>query len=233
MADVVIVISKFEEDLLRRSGFSIKRFELVTPGVDLMEFEAPGVNIYQRYGLDNSKIVLFVGRLSYEKGIDILIKAASQVLKREPETTFFIVGPDFGEQDGLEREVQRQQIANKVVFAGPFSRQDLISAFKNAHVMAFPSRYELFGIVLVESMAAGTPIVATNATAIPYAIDDGETGLLFSPGDSAGLADSILELLQNERLREEMGKRGQEVVRERFDLALQIEKLEEVYESLL
>lgn len=94
-ADVVITISQWERSLIEKVGFRVKRFESVPPGVDTAVFDVARPNVYGRFGIDvhNARILLFVGRLAPEKGVDTLIHALPSVLKSEPEVVLAIVGP--------------------------------------------------------------------------------------------------------------------------------------------
>jgi len=234
-ADVTVVISEFEKELIEKSEIRVNRFELVSPSVDVKEFESVDESVYDKFAIDLNKtrVVLFVGRLDYGKGLDTLISAIPSVLKKEPETTFFVIGPDWGDGKDFERQVESQRVGGDVVFAGPLSRQELISAYKGATVLAFPSRYEAFGIVLIEAMAAGLPIVASNVSAIPYLIEQGETGLLFPMNDHERLAQNLLYLLRDEHLMNHLRQNGYCLVRERYDRKANIDRLEEIYRSLL
>ncbi len=233
-ADVTIVISEFEKELIEKAGIRVKRFELISPSIEVTEFGSVDEGIYDKFGIDLSKtrVVLFVGRIDYGKGIDTLISAVPSVLKKEPEVTFFVVGPDWGDRSEFERQVESQRVGGEVVFAGPLSRQELIGAYKGATMLAFPSRYEAFGIVLIEAMAAGLPIVAANASAIPYVIEQGENGLLFPLDDHEQMARDILSLLRDENLMDGMRQNGYRLVKEKYDRKVNIDKLEEIYKSL-
>ena len=231
-ADTVIVISPFEEKIIKENGFPAKRIEYIPPGIDMEEFDRVTHNVYERYNLKDN-IVLFTGRLDYYKGIDILLRAIPAVLKEVPQTTFFFSGPDWGYQIYLTSLVKQLNIEDKVIFAGVLSRDDLISAYKNATVFAFPSRYELFGIVLLEAMAAGLAIVASDSSAIPFIIQDSENGLLFKTNDHHSLAQQITKLLKDARLRSDISARAKDLVRKNYSLTESVEKLEAVYLSLL
>ncbi len=233
-ADVVVCISEFEKNLIEASGFSVKRFELVSPGVDLQEFERAHLPFYERYGIDVSKkhILLFVGRLAPEKGLDILLQSFSSALDLEPEMLLVVVGPDAGYQQTLVGLAASLGCAQNTVFTGPLDRIDLVAAFQQATLFVFPTRYEAFGIVLVEAMAAGLPIVASRAAAVPFVVPDRECGLLSPVGDSSTIAGNIVELVRNPALRESLSHNAREHVKANFDGGLHILKMEAVYESL-
>lgn len=232
-ADVVITISDFESRLIKKSGFPVKRLEMIYPGVDFGEFERVNYNVYKRYGLEKQNIVLFVGRLDKNKGVDTLVEAAPFILRDVPETAFFIIGPDFGEAAKLQQLAKENKVSEKIKFAGSLDRPDLISAFKNAKVFVLPSRYEAFGIALIEAMAAKLPVVASDCSAIPYVVNNGRTGLLFPLNDKKRLAECILQLLADQNLREKIGLEGYSDVKEKYNWDKNVDKLEDIYNSLL
>ncbi len=233
-ADTVVVISPFEEKIIKEKGFPVKRIECIPPGIDIEEFNKVNYNVYERYNLNlKDNIVLFTGRLDYYKGIDILLRAIPLILEKVPHTTFFFSGPDWGYQRQLISLVNQLKITDKVIFAGVLSHRDLISAYRNATVFAFPSRYELFGIVLIEAMAAGVPIVASNSSAIPYIIKDKETGLLFETENSISLSGQILKLLNDRRLRENLVTQAKASVSKNYSIDESVNKLERIYYQLV
>jgi glycosyltransferase involved in cell wall biosynthesis len=235
-ADVTVVISPFEQRLIEQAGFRVRRFELVPPAVDAAAFAGARDDAFlARFGLDGrqQQIVLFVGRVSRDKGIDLLIAAAQTVVRATPEARFLIVGPDWGDRAEFEREVAAAGLREVFVFTEALSDADLRLAYRSADLMAFPSRYEAFGIVMIEAMAAGLPVVATNASAIPCVVDHGETGLLFAAEDARDLAAHLVTLLRDPVLRARMGRTAAQHVAAQYSPAQQIHRLEAIYQSLV
>ncbi len=235
-ADVTVVISPFEQRLIEQSGFRVRRFEMVPPAVEAAVFAGARDDAFlARFGLDGRQhqIVLFVGRVSRAKGIDLLIAAARTVMRAAPEARFLIVGPDWGDRAEFERAVAAAGLRGMFVFTGALSTADLRRAYRSADLMAFPSRYEAFGIVMIEAMAAGLPVVATNASAIPCVVDHGATGLLFAPEDAGELAGHLVTLLRDPALRAQMGRTAVQHVAAEYSPAQQIHRLEAIYQSLI
>lgn len=235
-ADVTVVISPFEQRLIEQAGFRVRRFEQVPPAVDAPAFAGPrDAAFLARFGLDGCRhqIVLFVGRVSRDKGIDLLIAAAQTVVRAAPEARFLIVGPDWGDRAEFERAVEAAGLREVFVFTGALNAADLRRAYRSADLMAFPSRYEAFGIVMIEAMAAGVPVVATNASAIPCVVDHGATGLLFAPEDAGELAAHLVTLLRDPALRARMGRTAAAHVAAEYSPAQQIRRLEAIYQSLV
>lgn len=232
-ADAVVVISEFERRIIEEAGYRPRRFEMIPPGVDHEQFDTAAHNVYDRYGLGGRRVILFVGRLDANKGIDVLLKAANVLVKDFSDLAFVIAGDDFGARQSLERMVRETHLDRHVFFTGKLSRPDLVSAYKHACIFAFPSLYEAFGIVLIEAMAAGIPVVASNTSAIPYVVRHSETGLLFDPGNSRALADALAGLLRDDRLQKRMGEEGRRYAREHFSWQRTIDAALQLYESVL
>jgi glycosyltransferase involved in cell wall biosynthesis len=232
-ADVVTVLSAHEHELLRRGGVEPRRVELVRPGLDLEEIDGTPVLSPDKWQLDGRPVLLFVGRLSQEKGVDTLLRAAPDILRRVPETVFVLAGPDFGDRAHLEKQVRVCGLDDQVVFAGELSRQELLGLYKRASALVLPTRYEAFGIVLIEAMACGIPVLASRVAAVPEVVEDGETGILFTVDDAEDLAVRTTALLRDDHARRQMGARGRALVEREFTLARQLTRLEDIYESVM
>jgi len=232
-ADAVICVSDYEKDIIRKNGFETKRVEVVFPGVDLKEFERKDSNIFEKYDLSGNKVILFAGRLEPIKGVDVLLRAMPTILKKIPETKLFIAGPDFGQKSKLEHLAGQLKIADKVIFAGRLSREELISAFLNADVFCFPSRFEAFGIVMAEAMAAKTPVVVSNCSAMPYLVKNRFNGLLFEPENHRELASHVLTLFEDNGLRQSLINNGYDLVSGKYSWKNAVDKTEWIYSTLI
>ena len=229
-ADVVAVISPFERELIERAGLPVKRFELISPGVDVPALTTPKSNPFPEIS-QRGPVLLSVSRLSQGKGLKAAIKALPDVLHAVPDVQFVLVGEDFGIQSDLLQAAQSLGVANNVHFAGRLSDDQLIGAYQHAAVLVHPTQYEAFGIVLAESLAAGTPVVARNVSAVPYVAPDQQAGLLFDKNNE--LADKLITMLKDEVLRERLGQAGQSHVREQFSWDKSIKKITALYDELL
>lgn len=232
---MVVCISECEQRLTDRTGLPGNRLEVLSPGVDLTEFERVRGPFYTRYGIDASRdaVLLFVSRVAPEKGLPTLIRAFAEALRREPALVLAIVGPDLGYQRQVEALATALRCGEKVVFTGPASREDLIAAYQQATVFVFPTEYEAFGIVLIEAMAAGLPVVASRAAAVPFVVADGETGLLFHFRDHLEMSRHILDIVWHGSLQTALSKEARRQVERRFDQHSQLLKVEQIYDSVL
>jgi glycosyltransferase involved in cell wall biosynthesis len=165
-----------------------------------------------------SNVVVAAGRLSPEKGFDVLIDAAAEVLRDEPTTGFVLFG-EGSLRPKLERRVAELGLAGRFVLPG--FRSDLDRLLPAADVVALPSFTEGLPNVALEASAAGVPVVATAVGGTPEVVADGETGLLVPAGDPDALAGALLTLLRDPAVRSRMVAAGRRRMRERFTFAAQ------------
>lgn len=165
-----------------------------------------------------SNVVVAAGRLSPEKGFDVLVDAAAEVVRAEPATGFAVFGEGAMRAD-LERRIADRGLTDRFVLPG--FRADLDSLLPAAHVVTLPSFTEGLPNVALEASAAGVPVVATAVGGTPEVVADGATGLLVPPGDPLALSDALLQLLRDPALRSRMGAAGRRRMRERFTFAAQ------------
>jgi glycosyltransferase involved in cell wall biosynthesis len=235
-ADCVIVISPYEKELIHSWGFNPKRIEEVSPGVDLTEFDKSDnskQDIYEKNNIFSEYKILFSGRIDYMKGIDVLVKAAREITKQIKDISFVITGPDFGYKKELLKMIKEYKLEKYFKFLGSVPRKDLIELYKQCSLFAFPSRYEAFGIVAAEAMAAKKAVVATNYSAIPNVVCDKETGLLFEKDNAKDLAEKVLLLLKDEKLSIQMGESGYNRVKQNYNWDKNAEKLNKIYKELI
>jgi glycosyltransferase involved in cell wall biosynthesis len=158
-----------------------------------------------------AKIVLFVGRLEPIKGVKHLIEAMPAIKEVEPEARLLLVG-DGSERTDLERLVDKLGLSECVIFAGRVSEDDVPTYTVASDVFVLPSISEGFGIVNLEAMAAGLPIVASNIGGIPSLVEAGVNGFLVDPGNAAQIASRVSLLLSDPELRQLMSANNQEKV---------------------
>jgi glycosyltransferase involved in cell wall biosynthesis len=227
-ADVVVVISPFEQKLIEQAGLPARRFELIPPGIDTDKYRQPGVNPFASRGI-KGKVVLAVSRLAPGKGLADLIDAVAQVLKSQSDASLALVGEDFGLKQQLTQQAQRLGIAPHVHLVGKLSESELIGAYQHAALLVHPSEYEAFGIVLAESLAAGTPVIARNVAAIPYVVPQ-QAGMLFATREE--LVRALKILLPDAEKRKMLGDFGRQHVNRTFSHMRMLEKTLALYQSL-
>ncbi|MFC1897645.1 glycosyltransferase family 4 protein [Chloroflexota bacterium] len=181
-------------------------YNIIPNGVDV-ELFSPDVSPVSEF-CDGKLNILFVGRLEEQKGVNYLIKAYRRVRQEVPNSRLIIVGPGTRLRGKYEKEVARSGLKD-VIFVGGKPQSELPPYYKTADVFCAPATgLESFGIVLLEAMAAGKPIVATNIEGYNGVMTHGIEGLLVPPRNEEMLAQALVSLLTNESLRQEMGARA-------------------------
>jgi D-inositol-3-phosphate glycosyltransferase len=198
-------------------GADTERVSIVPCGVDLEQFR-PGsrANARQALGLGDESIILFVGRIQQLKGIEILIRAAALLSAREsvgPFRVMIVGGRPSGESDDPEaRELRRLKtlahelgVEQHLDWRGAVAHEELNQYYRAADVTVMPSTYESFGLVAVESMACGTPVVASRVGGLQATVQDGRTGYLVPWRAPEMFADRIGDILADPALRQQLG----------------------------
>jgi len=181
-------------------------YRIIPNGIDFERFSQPRLPI-TRFA-DGRRNVLFVGRLEKRKGLGHLLRAWGRVRAAIPDARLIVVGGGRGLKH--YRSFVSSQGRDDIVFAGQVTDDELPAYYQTAHVFCAPSTgQESFGMVLLEAMAAGTPIVTTDIPGYHEVVAHGEQGLLVPPKDADRLADALILLLGDEGLRERMGEDGQ------------------------
>lgn len=156
-------------------------------------------------------LIVFAGRLVYEKGVDVLITAFARVAEQYP-TAHLVVAGDGRDRDHIADQIDSLDLNDQVTLLGHIPQNDLHWRFETAWVQVVPSRwFEPFGMVAVEAMMRGTAVIATGTGGLADIVQDGQTGLLVPPDDADGLAAALLRLLGDQHLREKMGRKGREL----------------------
>jgi len=167
--------------------------EVIPTGINPERFaHGNGTAARQRMGLGNEKIILHVGRIVREKNLDLTVNAAPMVLDKVPDATFVIVGEGPYEKE-LKEKIGKAGLEKKFIFTGFVEDEKLPDYYQAADIFAFPSKYETQGIVAIEAMAAGLPVVAARIRSLPEMIEDGKCGFLFDADDEHDFAGKIIE----------------------------------------
>jgi glycosyltransferase involved in cell wall biosynthesis len=184
------------------------------------------------YGLEGTApIILFVGRLNYQKGLRYLLAAMPTVLSRFKGAKLVIVGG--GEQFVyLQNLSESLGVKNSVIFTGEIPHERITDAFAAADILVLPSIFESFGIVLIEAQAMGKPVVCTRVGGVPEALIEKETGIIVEPRRPDQLAEAIISILSNPKMAKSMGEKGRKFVEENFDWQKTVSKIVEIYELM-
>jgi len=241
--DMVLGCSNFTTNQIsRRFPAHAHKCHTVYNGVDPRYFQSnQAESTESRSGTKN---LLFVGRVSPEKGIHVLLQAAARVIERIPEARLHIVGPPGSApyeymtlisndpkvnqlvafykgrlyRDNYFPGLQElaSQLDEKVIFTGSLPHSETIKYYQNADILINPSLTEAFGMSLVEAMASQVPIIATRIGGMTEIIEDARSGLLIESDNPKALADAIIYLLENDSTRAEMGDMGYRKIVEKY-----------------
>ncbi|MBT9163933.1 MAG: D-inositol 3-phosphate glycosyltransferase [Chloroflexi bacterium] len=198
---IIAATTKERDDLVHYYGASPDTISVIPCGVNLELFQPMDRPLArQRLNLNEEKVILFVGRMDPLKGIENLLVAASN-LSRTHHLKLIVAGGGDKTQSEVERlkGLSRQlQIDDQVAFLGSMSQEDLPQLYNAADVCVVPSHYESFGLVALESLACGTPVVATRVGGIESLIRQGETGYVVAGNAPQTLADTIARLFSSQ-----------------------------------
>ncbi len=222
------------------------RLRVIPPGVDLGLFRPiPQAEALAWLGDGpEHRMILFVGRMDPVKGLDTLVQAMALLIQEQPEwrkgACLCIVGGDKPDDpaalDETARRIDRLRaelgLADFVTFLGPQSQADLPFYYSAAQVVVVPSRYESFGMVALEAMACGAPVIASDVGGLSTLVRDGRTGFLVPDGDPVALAARLKLLFNNKPLRDELGCHGMAVA-DAYGWPVIAERIENLYEEVL
>jgi len=241
-ADIILAETCFEKKFLIKLGVPADKIRVIYEKVDIKVFHKRHDILLNGLPRDvyQDKIILFVGRINRIKGIDILIRAFSLLPKHLVETSCVVlIGPceDRSYLNYLRRLSKKLGVSHKVFYLGPMRHELLPRAYSAATVTVLPSRYENIGGVLIEAQACECPVIASNIGGIREVIIEGKTGFLFSiNNENEGvndLSEKLKRILTDEGLRNKMAKQARRYVLERFSVEKYVERVLEVYRSLV
>lgn len=222
-ADLVLAPSRTLVDVLAAHGVR-PPLRYQTNGIDLAEFDAKTA-----YAPPTRRI-LHVGRLGYEKHAEVVVRAFAQLASERGGWRLGILG-EGPARPYLERLVRALGIEDAVDWDGFIERRRLLAAYRTADVFATASTIETQGLVVLEAMASGTPVIGVSALAVPEMAADGRDGIMVQPGDAADMAAAMRRLADDDGLRERMGRAAVRDAREHA-LPRAVDGLELVYDTL-
>jgi glycosyltransferase involved in cell wall biosynthesis len=241
--DRVVATSPQEKEHLRSFVAKKGAIDIIPCGVNLQTFhQMSKIEARSILGLDpQAAIVLYVGRFDPRKGIETLVKAFAQVKEKTTANSprlIIVGGSDPQRADGQEKEiianlVQSLEIGSHTEFVGQVGHDRLPLYYTAADVCVVPSHYEPFGLVAIEAMACGTPVIASNVGGLKFTVVPGETGYLVPPKNVEAFADSIDRVLSNSLSGGMMGKQAAERVQEKFSWTGVAINLSNLYRQLL
>jgi glycosyltransferase involved in cell wall biosynthesis len=207
-ARIIAVSENTRADVMRLYGVPGERVQVVPHGVDARFFPRPASEVaeFKRAHSLPDHFILFVGTLEPRKNLVKLIEAFSNLQSRISNLKLILAGGKGWYYDQIFAAVERLDMQDEVIWAGYVPTDDLPLWYNSADVFAFPSRYEGFGMPLLEAMACGTPVVTSNASSLPEVA--GDAALLVPPDDVGALADALARTLTDADLRQALHAKG-------------------------
>lgn len=230
-----IVCSQYMLSLCHFSfNFPIDKMTIIPNGVRYNDFSTElskeeKIKHRLKYASEKDHIIGYIGRLVPEKGVNILLGAVRLVLKSVPKTKFVIAGEGWHRSE-LELIAKELGINDKVLFTGYLPEEDFLPYLNVADILVVPSTYEPFGIVALEGMATKTPIIVSDVGGLSEIIDHKWTGMKVPADNSRSLAESIIELLQNEKLSKLLVKNAIDKLKHVYDWSIIADYTIKIYE---
>lgn len=235
-AERIITLCDYESKTLIRLGVPEEKIVIIPNGVDLTRFKNKPTSeesetLRKKYGL-RKMVVISVGRVVGNKGFENLIKAA--VSFKNEDMSFVIVGPTPDKQylQKLYSLINSSGLGNKFLMMGWLPDYEVVNLLFLADIFVFPSTVDTFGLVNLDAMAAGKPVIATSTGGVPEVVRDGESGIIIKPGDFMELSKALRKLVNDRALRESMGETGQKLVLDNYSWGEVCSKTLSVYRRL-
>ena len=209
LVDRLIAINPYQVKLMESLGIPKNKIKLIPTGIPSHIFDCgDGKSFINRYGLQDKKILLYVGRLNPRKRISDLLEILPKVSKAHRDTVLVVMGFDEGSLKELMYLAKKHRIEDHLIFTGGVTEKEKIDALNAAYMFINPSEYEAFGITVLEAMAQGTPVISANNEGAKYLLENGGYGLLYGIGNKDELAKCILSLLEDKKKAKEFAEKG-------------------------
>jgi len=240
-ANKIVMISKgLFRDSEKELGFEVsnEKLELIHNGVDTSHFSPRKVADLRNKIKYHENILVYVGRISHEKGIHNVLKILPKILDCYPSTTFLIVGAPISPFENyiefLRKLIEKEKIQKHVIFHLNVKERDLPRFYSLGDVQLIPSiNYDPFPNAILEGMACGLPVISTDFEPRREIIIDNETGFLFPEGDTAKLKNCILSALSDKRKLKKMGRNSRKIMMKKYDITLTAKKYLKLYKNLI
>jgi len=238
---IIALNETMKRSIVEKAGVDPCKVFIVPNGVDT-EFFKPGVyadDIMRKYGLEGKRTILFVGRVTYVKGVHLLLKAFSKLVPKYRDLKLVIAGPLADHFGGakpspyartLMKYAEKKLPRNSYVFTDSVDRQTLRKLYSIAYVCVLPSYAEAFGMVLLEAMSSGCPVIGSEVGGIVNVIENGANGFTFRKGDVKDLERKLNTILDG-CIRTKIGREARKII-EKYSWRLIASKLKSLYQKL-
>jgi glycogen synthase len=209
-----IPCSQHEADILRMIGFGHVPMTVVPLWLDMDFMHGPAPALEASF---SGPIIPYIGQLTPRKGSDLLVAAMPAVVREYPSASFVFVTHNPAQRAQLQQQAAELGVAANLHFMGTISEEQKLALLRASSVLPLPTRYEGFGLPILEAMASDLPVVSTDIPVVNELIRDGVDGLLVPYNDSAALAQSLLRVLGDRPLRERLIAGGRAALQTRFN----------------
>ncbi|MFX1593046.1 MAG: glycosyltransferase family 4 protein [Promethearchaeota archaeon] len=230
-----IAVTKMEIPLIKKYGsVDEDHIHYIPHGVNLDIFRpVDSGNLKKELGLENSDVLLYVGRIAKGKGVDKLIKMLHLIQRKNKNIKLVVIGGDAGYLHVAQTLIKKYNLSKNVIFLGYIPKKNLFKYYSLADLVIYPSRQEIFGLVLCEAMACGKTVIGSDIFGPSEIIIDGETGYTSNFQDLDELSKKVAELLKDKDKLDYMGKKGLERVRKHYSWRTTAEKHFLLYKKIL
>ena len=231
-SSIVCAANEYEKEIFLEL-YEKSNVEIIRNGVNL-ESLVSKKNFKKQYEID-SNFVLFVGRFSKSKGIDVLLDAI-KIIKDDLtrlNTRLVIMGVDFGYENEMMATIEKDDLSKFIKIIKNPPREDVISAYGESKFLVLPSVWELSPLVPLESFAFKKPVISTNSHGIPYTVQHNKNGILVEPENPTELANAIKNLLENPDLIQKLGEQGYNFVKSECNCVSMASNVLNLYEKTL
>jgi len=233
-ASKLIALNKAERKfLIKKFNIKPEKIAIIPPGLNIKKYSnlPEHRELQEKYNL-NGPVIIYVGRIAEDKGINYLIDSAKIVKKEYPNSKFLIIGPNMGYKHKLVSKINKTGLNDSIIFTGPLVGNKLLEAYSAADVFVLPSYHEVMPLTILEALAAGIPVITTRLGGISEVISHQVTGFLVKYGDYKKIAEYILRILREPNLKSKLIAAGKKIVNS-FSWNNVVKKIISLYNSLI
>jgi glycosyltransferase involved in cell wall biosynthesis len=230
-----IAVTKTEIPIIKNYGIEEEKIHYIPNAVAINTFKPlESREIREKYGIEaDTDLILYVGRIAKGKGLDKLIKIFHYVHQNNNNTKLMVIGPDYGYMKVIKPLIQKYGLAKHIIFSGFISKEHLPKYYSAADLVVYPSRQEIFGIVLLEANACGKPVIGSNILGPSEIIKNGYNGFKFDFRNLDKVSDLISELLEDKQRLKKLGQNGIKRVKKNYTVKKNAERHIALYKKLI
>jgi glycosyltransferase involved in cell wall biosynthesis len=228
-ASKLIALTDFEQRQYICGGVEQNKIAVIPNGVAFEDFYcSPSKSFKELYGIEEKYVVLYIGRINKDKGVDVLLKAFALLAKDRADVKLVLAGPDDGFSSVLHKMIGELDLKTKVLFTGSLNRRQVVAAYNDCSVVVYASLQEGFPLVPLEAGSAGKPIIVTDIPAMNF-VREGRFGLTVKYGNIMQLKDALETILNNPEISEEFGRNGKKFISTHYSWQIIGKKIEDIY----